>query len=507
MAHYLTRHQAIAHLLTDFAAFSHTCYPHTPLRRYQLEAAAPILAALDERRYGNTQYRTTATQHSTLNTQNSAFVVLMARQAGKDELLAQLQSYLLARYSRRGGSCVLAAPTFKPQALISRRRLAERLHTGLHLNSQSRDGYRLTCGNAAAAFLSAEPTANARGETASLLLIANEAQDIAPDRWDAVFAPMTASTNAPTLVTGTPWAAGSLLSRATAHAAAAGTLRVADWQRVAEELPAYADHVRGRIAQLGANHPFIRTEYELRELDAVGGLFPADRQAQMHGSHPRNRQAVPGRTYVLLVDVGGGAEDAPSDPAARARERRRDSTALTVVEVDTRSVSDDLLRRPVYRVVDRHLWTGTPHSALLPHLLDLARSVWHARYCVIDATGLGAGLASLLAAALKGQCEVVPFVFSAPSKSALGWAFLATIESGRWKDYSDDGATDTRLYWAQVAACAYTVAPGPAKQLAWAVPAAKGHDDLLVSAALIGALDTRDWRPPTATGRTRADWT
>ena len=50
MAHYLSEHQALARLLTDFAAFSRTCYPASALRRYQLEAAVPILAALDERR-------------------------------------------------------------------------------------------------------------------------------------------------------------------------------------------------------------------------------------------------------------------------------------------------------------------------------------------------------------------------------------------------------------------------------------------------------------------------
>ena len=51
------------------------------------------------------------------------------------------------------------------------------------------------------AFVSAAPGANARGQTADVLLVANEAQDILPDTWDAVFDPMAASTNAPTLVT------------------------------------------------------------------------------------------------------------------------------------------------------------------------------------------------------------------------------------------------------------------------------------------------------------------
>jgi hypothetical protein len=157
-------------------------------------------------------------------------------------------------------------------------------------------------------------------------------------------------------------------------------------------------------------------------------------------------------------------------------------------------------------VVDRRLWVNVPHAQLLPQLLDLARTVWAARWLVVDATGVGAGLASLLAAALHGACDVIPFTFSLQSKSALGWAFLAIIESGRWKDYAPDGTPETGLYWAQVAACTFTVDPGPGKILRWHVPARRGHDDLLLSAALIAALDARDWRPRTALGRTRADW-
>ena len=57
-----------------------------------------------------------------------------------------------------------------------------------------------------------------------------------------------------------------------------------------------------------------------------------------------------------------------------------------------------------------------------------------------------------------------------------------------------------------MAACTFTVDAGPGKILRWQVPARRGHDDLLVSAALIGALDDRSWRPRAAVGRTRVDW-
>jgi len=72
-------------------------------------------------------------------------------------------------------------------------------------------------GNASARFLSAAPSANPRGQTASLLLVANEAQDIDPAIWDARFDPMAASTNATTLFLGTVWDRNGLLHRQMEH--------------------------------------------------------------------------------------------------------------------------------------------------------------------------------------------------------------------------------------------------------------------------------------------------
>src|SRR5437764_971106 len=138
------RQMTIYRMLSDFATFSRACWPDAPLRPYQLEAALPVLAAVERGAGGS-------------------FCWLFARQAGKDETLA----------------------------------------------------------------------------------------------------------------------------RALAECDVAGTVFRADWQRVAADVPAYGDHVRGRIAALGATHPFIRTEYGLEELDAAGGLFPPARQAQMRGDHAR----------------------------------------------------------------------------------------------------------------------------------------------------------------------------------------------------------------------------
>lgn len=146
-------------LLSDIETFSTHTMRDRPLRAYQTEAARALLT-------------------STLTGQGDQFAVVFSRQAGKDEMLAQLLALLLLRRAHRGGTVIVAAPITK-----------------------THDRTTIAVGKARATFLSAAKTANARGQTADLALIANEAQDIDPAVWDAVFDPMAASTNATTFVT------------------------------------------------------------------------------------------------------------------------------------------------------------------------------------------------------------------------------------------------------------------------------------------------------------------
>lgn len=471
----------------DIGLFSQRMAPGFGLRPYQLEAARAIAESIEGGR-------------------GDQFAVVFARQAGKDEMLAQLLAYLLTRNALRGGSVVVATPTLRPQGLVSRDRLLERLNGDRVLARRTRSrGSTVRVGRASATFLSAARTANARGQTASLALIANETQDIETERWDAVFDPMAASTNATTVFLGTVWSKHTLLARQMRFLREKeredGRRRVflVPWTTVAEEIPAYGERVRARMAQLGERHPFIRTEYFLEELDGEQGLFPPQRIAQMRGDHARQHRASPGKRYALLLDVAGEEEAGGTQVAfGMDAAARRDSTALTVVEVDTASRADG---RTVYRVIDRRAWTGIPHPALHDQLVDLAANVWKASWVVVDATGIGAGLASFLGASLKGRgVRVVPFTFTSASKSALGWDFIGLIESGRYKEYADDGDEVTMAFLAQLRATEYTLASGPGNVLRWGVPEAAGHDDLMISAALAAVLDRVDLRPRIAVG-------
>jgi hypothetical protein len=503
---------ALRPLILDVGAYSRALLPGHALRQYQLGPARAIARSI---------VRGDAEQ----------FAVVFSRQAGKDESLAQLVAWLLTRYQMTGGSVVLAAPTLA-QARVSRDRLLARLRESSLTARQvkTRDGSIVAVGAASARFLSAAATANPRGQTASLLLVANEAQDIDPAIWDARFDPMAASTNATTLFMGTVWDRNGLLHRQMSHLedqqARDGVRRVfrVAWEEVARDVSVYGERVRARMAQLGETHPFIRSEYKLELLDSEGGLFPPHRLAQLQGHHPRRHRPEPGKRYAGLLDVAGEEEEG-TGPEAFDNASRRDSTALTIVEVDTETedgwrkteerpdsvrLPSPASRLPVYRVVDRMAWTGVKQTALYDQLIDLVRNVWELSALVVDATGVGAGLASFLVDRLgqeaggrvpSGRRAVVePFVFTAKSKSDLGWAFVAMIDGGRIKEYADDGLELTRFYWQQLSACTYEVLPGPGRLLRWSVPTGRGHDDLLISASLAVRLDAIDWRPRIARG-------
>lgn len=483
---------ALRRVARDVAAHSALCWPSYKMRQYQIEPARAIANSVRHR----------------LGLQ---FALVFCRQSGKDETIAQTISYLLTIFQLDGGTIVMGAPTQEPQASTSRDRLTARLRTSPLVDKnkvRTRDGYIVEVGQASARYLSASQTANPRGQTASLLLIANEAQDIDPGIWDARFDPMAASTNATTVYIGTVWTRTGLLSRQIAHLEQLerddGIKRVfrIDWEMVAKEVPAYGDRVRARIAQFGANHPYIKTEYMLQELDGEGGLFGPERLAQLQGEHQRRRRNDDGGTYCLLIDVAG-SDETGSGPESYDNAAKRDSTALTVVRVDT------TIRPHRYEIVDRRAWTNVPIQQIERILVDLAQNVWKAAAVVVDATGIGQGLASFLMTALqhrytKRLIHVLPFVFTSASKSALGWDFLALIDSGRIKDYTEaDQPSDTLRtdFATQMSQVTYEILSGPNKLLRWSVPTSHGHDDLVMSAALCSQLDEIPLAPRVAKGQ------
>src|SRR5437868_6879262 len=170
-------------MVNDVGEFSRVVWPRYRLRAYQEIVAREIAS-------------------SVVRGEGRQFAVVFARQSGKDEMLAQLEAYLLCRYRLRGGSLLVVNPTYRPQGLIGRRRLLDRLNAPIVGRVNTADGYTVRVKKAVCGFLSADPSAQARGETASLLLACNEAQDVTPARWDAVFDPMGAAWHATQVFSG-----------------------------------------------------------------------------------------------------------------------------------------------------------------------------------------------------------------------------------------------------------------------------------------------------------------
>jgi len=341
---------------------------------------------------------------------------------------------------------------------------------------------------------------------------------------------MAASTNATRVLWGTAWTSQTLLARELAEAQRydaenpdspypSAFVMTAD--DVIREVPAYKRHVNKAVRQLGRSHPFVRTQYYSETVDGEGGLFPPERIARMFPPGPQTAPS-PLWQYAALIDVGG-IENQPADPLdagspdpesfTASPGSERDSTALTVVAVDLSTLANPLLRAPTYRPLYRQLWTGASHASLFGDILAAVKA-YAASRVVIDATGVGAGLASFLERAMPGQ--VLPFLFSAASKSRLGWDFIALVDSGRWAEAGPVGslaAPQERLrasFAAQLRHCTFEVLPGPGQVMRWGVPdgtrdPASGehvHDDLLISAALATQLDKVDWPRPLSSKNT-----
>lgn len=479
-----------------------------------------------------------AVANSVFTRKGLTFVVIFPRQSGKNELQAQIETYLLVLLCQKDAEIVKVSPTWKPQSLNAMRRLERILNRNcftLAMGWHKEQGYIFRVGSARIFFLSGGPTANVVGATASTLLECDEAQDVTIAKWDKEINPMAASTNATKVFWGTAWTSQTLLAREMRAALAAqkkdGIKRVfkIDADQVGKEVPAYKQFVKNEIARLGKNHPFVLTQYFSKEIDAEAGMFPAARQALMRGAHPPLASPIHsfvegggqgGGLYAFAIDVAGSDEGSYPFPGGRAcpgqaggqgegtldAKSSRDSTTLTIFEIDLTTLSDPLIKAPRYLVRNRFLWTNASQTTLYSRLSALY-DLWKPHRTIVDSTGIGAGLASFLYNSYPG---VIQFIFTQKSKSDLGWGFITVIESGRFKDHitSSVGAIGDRPldphqeeFYKQLSLCQMEINPGPNRLISWGVPdgtrdpvtGALVHDDLVISAALCAQLDDETW--------------
>ena len=433
------------------------------LRRYQTRVLRGLLAAWTPGR-------------------GPTLTVMMPRQSGKNEIAAALAACLLRAHAGTGGSLVVCAPTLDPQGRIG----AERIRAALAATdalvpaagrSRAR-GETVEVGRARAVFLSANPQASVAGHTASIGLIADEAQDIDEDWFNRQFRPMAASTGAPAALFGTAWNGRTLLERAAADARARGRHWRVDWREAAAAVPAYGTYVEAERERLGADHPLFLSQYELTPGEAAGRLLPPALLAALDGDHEPREGPEAGARHVAGLDFGGEGADA-------------DATVLTIARVD--AGADGV---PVCHVVAERAWRGAPYAAMLDEVRALDERWRFARLCA-DATGMGAPLAAQLRPALGHRLDEV--VFTAASKSALGHALLAAARTGRLLLPRADATAEAARRRAELAACEASLAPGG--RLMWGNE--RGHDDHVASLALCLRAAETAGPPRVAQGRRR----
>ncbi len=249
-----------------------------------------------------------------------------------------------------------------------------------------------------------------------------------------------------------------------------------DWRSLAALNPNYKAFVEQEMERLGEEHLTIRTQYRLQTVSGVGFLLSERQRHLLQGEH----EWLDGPDeddlgyYVAGIDVGGEARPKLAQEQTRCK---RDSTVLTIARV----INNELFL-PSLQIVHQVQWTGKPYLDQYAECIALCE-LWDIRHLVIDKTGLGEGMASLLRGKL-GEDKVLPFHFTRQSKSKLTYQLLSFIDSGRLKMYRRDGAPDdiSLEAWKQLKLARYRV-PGE-NLLDMYVAPDEGHDDYLISIAL-----------------------
>jgi len=159
----------------------------------------------------------------------------------------------------------------------------------------------------------------------------------------------------------------------------------------------------------------------------------------------------------------------------------RDATVITIAEIEPGQAYPGRPSQPVIKLVEHYCWIGQKHPLLLDRMVDILRNVWNCNRIVVDATGAGEPIASFLRQALGSR--IIPFKFTQKTKSEAGFDLLSTVNSGRLKLYKQDGSEDYRQLLSELEKARSVYRPN--QTLNFFVDPVEGHDDYLMSLALV----------------------
>ena len=311
---------AAVHMRQDHPA-AYVQRPGAPeLRAYQDEATGAIL-------------------ESAWNERGLTFTVVMARQAGKNELSAEVELLLLSTNFLRDVSGVKCAPTFEPQGRISLARLWSRiLGRGIQENA-GLEGRAVRFGRARMLFLSAEPSANVVGHTAGTAPrggrgAGRRQREVRP-RVPADGSDRRARRPSTTARRGTTRRSSNARSSTNLELAAARRRPrhfQADWTARRRAQPGLRALRRGRTRQrLGENHPLFLTQYALKTISGARAAVQrlAARAAPGDARAADTRRAMGRRTSRGWTSAGRSGV-VPSLKSPKHGKRAHDATVLTI---------------------------------------------------------------------------------------------------------------------------------------------------------------------------------
>ncbi len=455
--------------------------------------------------------------YSALNKLGWYFVIMISRQAGKNEISAFVQQYLLLYgwYFGVPVSGLKFAPVHKPQVQASMDRLegADTPDSGGLAGSvltkgifKKSDGYKYHIGTPRDtnkwAFLSINPSASVASQTALTLLEGDEAQDIDTNKWERDAQPMGGFNNATTVFWGVAWTKDCHIYKALNQAyAMEGRLaqqlgyrpklvyKIDAYKVVASGNENYKKAFESQVARLGINHIAIQTQYLLNFVDSIGRFFDAEQLARIYANTFRPRVGPErAKVYTFGLDVAGQEEN-PTGVEENVGQHKRDATDLVIGEFT-----------PEGAVVPVCLyqWVGKAHSQQREQILAIIKH-WGCIGGVCDATGIGEPLAYYLIEKLP-HLEIEAYKFKGQgdeNKSKLGYLAYDYVTADKFKvpRLPQDYAPSQAELWHELRWQLETLVREAKKEqrINWHVPAnAKPrydghvpHDDLVTACFLL----------------------
>ncbi|NLB97231.1 MAG: hypothetical protein GX785_16155 [Armatimonadetes bacterium] len=485
--------------LNDFDHFCRDALGRT-LRPYQMAPARAVLS-------------------SVLGREGRTIAILMARQAGKNELLACLALWMLLRLP--GIQVGLYAPTL-PQAVdIGMRRVKRhyrRMVTKLARASGGRARRRKPgeadpplaldlplgvllvpkpevdrqdflefpppekpfgpfAGREGGSMIGAhsgEKDAEKEGYTWDLILY-DEAQDLDRAVIDEEISPMGSSTSATEVFIGTPYRIDCKfydVIQAIKDGTLPGECFEYSYEAVIPHVPEYGRFVEKKARELGRDSIAFRTQYGLEWVHGLGLFFEFDLFRTLAREEEEFLSCMPSgagqgtgpspASFAVGIDLAG------DDPG---RTGRTDYTAIAVLRRDG----------DAWTLMDLHQWRGKEWERQFHDISRILRSLPGRVQATIDATGMGDPFSDRLQKALAGRpISIERLKLTAASKSEVGLyaeqeiagerVFYAagprTRESGKLDEFLRQVRWLVREHLRD-------------KAVRWYVSEEKGHDDLV----------------------------